>query len=108
MATNSDEMYRKSLREKLGLEEKAPMEASLETPVEDEKMVMDTPSEEKNPEADALFMELLQFVHDKDSNANSPTAQRMAKGLWVFLCDNKDKIIKDMVGKSSKKTEKTI
>jgi hypothetical protein len=107
MLNDADKLYRENLRKKLGLSNEPKVVKEDDIADVNPDLAPVAPKEEVstsiNPDADALFNDVLQFVNELESKY-SP---RMVKSLWVYLDDNKDKIAKVMVGKSEK-SEKAI
>jgi hypothetical protein len=102
MPEDKDNVYRENLRKRLGLGSKSTTENVEVTP--EVEATPNEPQEQSNPEAESIINEVLQFLNDEIEKKHPP---RMAKALWIYLTDNKDKIIKAMVGKAEK-AEKSI
>ena len=116
MEKNHDDVYRKNLREKLGLGEKKIAE---EAPIEGETIdtsdttgeetigheASETPDkeakEQASPEAKAILDEILQYVDEKDKEAPDVRSKLMLKSLFSQLSKSADKIAQKMADDSA-------
>jgi len=116
MENKHDDIYRKNLREKLGLGEK---KINEDEPIDDETIdVSDTTDEETidhetsetsreetkeqaSPEAKAILDEILQYVDEKDKEAPDVRSKLMLKSLFSQLSKSADKIAQKMADDSA-------
>lgn len=113
MEKNHDDVYRKNLREKLGLGEKkiaeeAPIEGETIDTTGEETMdheASETPDkeakEQASPEAKAILDEILQYVDEKDKEAPDVRSKLMLKSLFSQLSKSADKIAQKMADDSA-------
>lgn len=96
--SNSNDLYRKALREKMGLKGDKPIvEEDVVTPQtpptpEDVEGNPEQAEGKIDPQAESVINDVLQFIHGQEQK-NSQSL-KMLKKFWVYIGENKDKIAK--------------